>query len=237
MESGKPFKYRTNVMKHHIVITRGQFIVENMMSKIATPSELRARLAKKFPGKYAIYFRTVDPQYGMFFVKGQMYFWYIDSCTEPKQRKPKGKPERRLIREPKSRLASLLSLVAPTCDPYRLYEGDVFSIPEKDSIRCMAQQIAPNIRHHMLLVQGIVNGLNTFINVRYLKYMLPDARSSYDVIKEFAGKTVRVTEAIQYTHDPQPGYRGLLSGKPITWWLQPRLYPGYRYKYKVLQEL
>lgn len=221
-------------MKHHIVITKGQFIVENMFSKIATPSELRARLAKKFLGKYAIYFRTVDPQYGMFFVKGQIYFWYIDSCNEPKQRKPKGKPERRLIREPKSRLASLLSLVAPTCDPYRLYEGDVFSIPEKDSIQCIERLIAPDSQYYTHLVQGVVNGVNTFINVRYLKYMWPDALSSYDAIMEFAGKTVRVTEAIQYTHDPAPGYRGLLSGKPLTWWLRPRLYPGYRYKYEIL---
>ena len=222
-------------MKHKIVITRGQFIVENMMSKIATPSELRARLAKKFPGKYALYFRVVDPQYGMFFVKGQRYFWFIDSCKEPKQRKPKEKPEMHLIREPRSRIASLLSLMAPTCDPYRLYEGDVFSIPEKDSIQCVARQIAPNIQHYTYLVQGVVNGLNTFINIRYLKYMLPDAGSSYDAIMAFAGKTVRVTEAMQYWHRPEPIDRGLLSGKPLTWRLKPREFPGYRYKYEIVQ--
>ena len=221
-------------MKHHIVITKGQFVVENMFSKIATPSELRARLAKKFPGKRAIYFRTVDLQYGMFFVKGRRYFWYIDSCDEPKQRKPKKKPEMRLVREPKSQLTLLLSLAAPTCDPYRLYEGDVFSIPEKDSIRCMMQPIASNIQCYAHFVQGIVNGLNTYINVRYLKYMLPNAESSYDVIMEFAGKTARVTEAFQYSHDPEPRSRGLLSGKPLTWWLRPRLYPGYSYKYEIL---
>lgn len=221
-------------MKHHIVITIEQFVIENMFSKIATPSELRARLAKKFPGKHAIYFRTVDPQYGMFFVKGQRYFWFIDSCKEYKNRKPKAKPETHLIREPKSQLASLLSLNVPTYNPYRLYEGDVFSIPEKDSIRCMSLQVAPDIQYCAHFVQGIVNGLNTFINVRYLKYMLPNAKSSYDAVMEFAGKTVRVTEAIQYWHKPQPIDRGLLSGKPLTWWLRPVELPGYRYKYEVL---
>lgn len=220
-------------MKHHIVITRGQLIIENMFSKIATPSELRARLAKKFPGKRAIYFRTIDPQYGMFFVKGRRYFWFIDSCTEPKQRRPKEKLEMHLVREPKSQTA-LLSLV-PTYNPYRLYEGDIFSIPEKDSIRCMKQQVVPNSQYYAYFVQGVVNGLNTYINVRYLKYMLPNAGSSYDAVMGFAGKTVRVTEAIQYYSDPVPGHRGLLSGKPITWWLRPRLYPGYRYKYEIIQ--
>lgn len=220
-------------MKHHIVITREQLVVENMFSKIATPSELRARLTKKFPGKYAIYFRTVDPQYGMFFVEGDVYFWYVDSCNEPKQKKPKGKPERRLVRKPKSRMASLLSLVAPTYNPYRLYEGDVFSISENAPIRRMERRVAGS-QYYTYLVQGVVNGLNTFIDVRYLKCMWPDALSSYDAIMKFAGKTVRVTEAIQYSSDPVPGRKGLLSGKPITWWLRPRLYPGYHYKYEIV---
>lgn len=221
----------TLIMKHHIVITLGTFVVENMMSKIATPKELRARLAKKYPGKYSLYFRTVDPQYGMFFVKGLKYFWYIDSCTEPKQKKPKAKPVRHLVREPKS----LLSPMAPIYDRYRLYEGDVFSIPEKDAMVCMRQEIASNIHHYMYFVRGIVNGMNALINIQYLKYMLPNAKSFYDALMEFAGKTARVTKAVQYSLEPVPDDRGLLSGKPITWWLRPCLYPGYSYKYEILQ--
>jgi len=215
-------------MKHHIVITKGQFIVENMFSKIATPSELRTRLTKKFPGKYAIYFRTVDPQYGMFFVNGQRYFWFIDSCTEPKNRKPKPKSEMHLVREPQR-----LSLLCPTCDPYKLYENDVFSIPDKDSWVIAAQKISPNSSYERHLIQGTLNGKMSWINACYLRRVF-DTKSEYDAVMEAAGKTIRITEAIQYSHDPEPGHRGLLSGKPITWWLRPRLYPGYSYKYEII---
>jgi len=215
-------------MKHHIVITKGQFIVENMFSKIATPSELRARLAKKFPGKRAIYFRTVDPQYGMFFVNGQRHFWFIDSCTEPKNKKPKPEPEIHLVREPR-----LLSLLCPTCNPYKLYENDVFSIPSKDSWTIVAQKIGPNLSHERCLIQGTLNGRVSWISTYYLRYVF-NSKSEYDAAMEAAGKTIRITEAVQYSQKPKPGYRGLLSGKPLTWWLEPRLYPKYNYKYEVL---
>ena len=217
-------------MKHHIVITRGQFIVENMFSKIATSSELRARLAKRFPGKYALYFRTVDPRYGVFFVDGERYSWFIDSCNKPKLKKPKGLLEMRLVREPKAEI----SLLNATYNPYKLYEGDIVSIPEEENWVINKQSVFNHPHTFVYYIECTLNGLKSYVGLSYLSRLVPD-KSYYDVLKEFSGKTIRITEAFQYAHDPIPYRRGLLSGKPITWTLCPRKRPGIRYKYEIVQ--
>lgn len=71
--------------KNQIVIVRNNNVVENMVSKISNAKDLRARIAKHFPGKRAVYFKVNkdDPNRGCFFHNKQKYDWFIQS-TERK---------------------------------------------------------------------------------------------------------------------------------------------------------
>ena len=217
-------------MKHHIVITCGRSVVENMMSKIATPKELRARLAKKYPGKYQLYFRTIDPQYGWFSNGYGVYFWFIDSNPEKRQKKPESIPEKRLIR---SRPNPILNIC--TQNPYGLYEGDVFSLPKLEDSVCVRQQVRKDTPVYINFVKASLNNriswisLNDIQRLEYEKF-----ENQYEALKFFAGKTVRITSAVLLGKTPNVVDRGLLTGKPLMWRLRPIEVRQKEFKYEIL---
>lgn len=217
-------------MKHHIVITRGQSVVENMMSKIATPKELRARLAKKYPGKHRLYFRTIDPQYGWFSNGHGIYFWFIDSNPEKRQKRPEAIPDKRLVRPQSNPILSIY-----TQSSYGLYEGDVFSLPKFEDSVCVQQQVRKDSRAHINLVQALLNNRISWISlndIQRLEYEKLD--SQYEALKFFAGKTVRITSAVLLGKTPNVIDRGLLTGKPLMWRLRPTEVKQKEFKYEIL---
>lgn len=217
-------------MKHHIVITRGRSVVENMMSNIATPKELRARLAKKYPGKYRLYFRTIDSQYGWFSNGHGKYFWFIDSNPEKRQKRPESIPEKRLIRPQSNPILNIY-----TQNPYGLYEGDVFSIPKfKDSV-CMQQQVRKDPPVYINFVKASLNNRISWISLNDLRALEYDKLGNqYEALKFFAGKTVRITSAVLLDKTPYVITRGLLTGKPLTWVLRPIEFKQKEFKYEIL---
>ena len=218
-------------MKHHIVITCGRYVVENMMSKIATPKELRARLAKKYPGKYRLYFRTIDSQHGWFSNGHGVYRWFIDSNPEKRQKKPEAIPDKRLIR---SRPNPILNIF--TQDPYGLYEGDVFSIPKLEDTVCAQQQTHKDSRVYVNFVQASLNNTISWINLSDVKRLEHEKfENQYEALKFFAGKTVRITSAVLLGKTPRVDDRGLLTGKPLTWKLCPSLVKQKEFKYEIIQ--
>ena len=216
-------------MKHHIVICQGGHIVENMMSKIATPKELRARLAKKYPGKYRLYFRTLDSQHGWFSNGHSIYHWFIDSNPEKRQKRPKPIPEKQLIRK-----SVRFELGTPTQNPYGIYKGDVFTIPPLENVHLAAQRMCKDSPIQTVMVTAILNGRLSWLNLSYLR-RLNGYSTQREALEKFAGKTIRIIEAIQYTCNSTVMDRGLLTGKPLTWWLRPIEYPGYKYTYEIVQ--
>ncbi len=217
-------------MKHHIVITCGLSVVENMMSKIATPKELRARLAKKYPGKHRLYFRTVDPQYGWFSNGHGVYFWFIDSNPEKRQKRPEAIPEKRLIRSQQNPILNVY-----TQNPYGLYEGDVFSLPKFEDSVCLSQQVRKDSSVYINFVQALLNnriGLISLKDLQALEY--EKLESQYEALKFFAGKTVRITSAVVLGKTPNVVARGLLTGKPLMWRLRPIEVKQKEFKYEIL---
>ena len=217
-------------MKHHIVITRGTSVVENMMSKIATPKELRARLAKKYPGKHRLYFRTLDSQHGWFCIDDRYttYLWFIDSNPEKRQKRPNPIPEKQLIRKPVR-----FELDTPIQNPYGVYKGDVFTIPPLENIHLAAQQMHKDSPVYTVMATVILNGRLSWLDLSYLR-RLDGYSTQREALEKFAGKTIRITKAIQYACNPKVMDKGLLTGKPLTWWLLPIEYPGYSYKYEII---
>lgn len=217
-------------MKHHIVITCGQSVVENMMSKIATPKELRARLAKKYPGKYRLYFRTIDPQHGWFSNGHGVYLWFIDSNPEKRQKRPEPIPDKRLIRSLPNPILNIF-----TQNPYGLYEGDVFSLPKLEDSVCVRQQVRKDIPVYINFVQALLNNriswvsLNDIQRLEYEKF-----ENQYEALKFFAGKTVRITRAVLLGKTPSVDDRGLLTGKPLMWKLRPIEVKQKEFKYEIL---
>lgn len=217
-------------MKHHIVIECGSHIVENMMSKIATPKELRARLAKKYPGKYRLYFRTLDSQHGWFCIDDRYttYFWFIDSNPEKRQKRPEPIPEKQLIRK-----QVRFEFDSPIQNPYGIYKGDVFTIPPLENIHLVAQRMCKDSPIQTIMVTAILNGRLSWLSLSHLRRL--DHLTQREALEKFAGKTIRITEAIQYACNSTVMDRGLLTGKPLTWWLRPIEYPGYKYTYEIVQ--
>lgn len=217
-------------MKHHIVIYQGGRVVENMMSNIASPKELRARLAKKWPGRYSLYFRTVDPQHGWFSNHRGIYFWYIDSNPEKRQRKPEAIPERRLIRN--NGLDDVFN--APIQNRYSLYEGDVFSVPSLKSVECKEQQIRPNSCVIRFYVKVQLNGRASWLNLQDLQY-LGNSGNMYEALKFFARKTIKINKAVMLRKEPHVVRRGLLTGKPLLWVLRPIEWKQKAFEYEIIQ--
>lgn len=218
-------------MKHHIVITCGRSVVENMFSKIATPKELRARLAKKYPGKHRLYFRTVDPQYGWFSNGHGIYFWFIDSNPEKRQKKPEAIPDKRLVRPQSNPILNIY-----TQNPYGLYEGDVFSLPKFEDSVVKQQQVRKDSRVYINFVQAVLNNKNCWISLSDIRRLEHEKlRNQYEALKFFAGKTVRITSAVLLGKTPNVIARGLLTGKPLMWILRPTEVKQKEFKYEIIQ--
>lgn len=218
-------------MKHHIVIYRGNHLVENMMSsKIATPKELRARLTKKYPGKYKLYFRTIDSQHGWFSNKRGVYDWFIDSDSTKRQKKPNAIPDKRIIRSKDPITLNLLT----GSHPYGIYENDVFSIPPFEEAHCMRQSVHPDHPDtYIYYVEALVNGYISWLSLNDLR-MFEDSPNMYEALKRFAGKKIRVTKAIAKGRCPRIVDVGLLTGKPISWWLMPITRPHKQFEYEIV---
>jgi len=217
-------------MKHHIVIYQGGQIVENMMSKIATPKELRARLAKRFPGKHKLYFRTINSQYGWFSNGHGIYHWFIDLDSTARRKKPNPIPETRLIRDPHF-------CINGTQSPYDLYEGDVLTVPPFDDTICMCQNVTGlECARNDIQIYYIRVKLNRKMSWLHLTELqkLDNSASVQDALEKFAGKTVRITSAMAFKKTPKPFKRGLLTGKPLNWFLFATECNQKEFKYEIL---
>ena len=210
-------------MKHHIVIKRGDYTVENMMSSISSPKELRARLVKAFPGKRAIYFRIIDEHHGSFSNGHGKYHWYIDSCDEKRPKRPAKIPAKEIVRsEP----------LTYNC----IARDDIIEFPRFKRHEIFAQQIGPNYPAKRYFMKGIRNGKPAFIDLRDLHLLIgyENADNLRDVVKKVYGKKFHITHAYRKAILPFPQEYALLTGKPLSWVMHPVDYPTKVFEYEEL---
>jgi len=210
-------------MKHHIVIKRGDYTVENMMSSISSPKELRARLVKKYPGKRAIYFRIIDDHHGSFSNGHGKYHWFIDSCDEKRPERPARIPAKEIVRSERI--------------PYGcIAKDDVIEFPRFKAYECVQQQVRPDSPAKRYLMKGICNGKPTFIDLRDLHYLVGYDNTSClrDVMKKVYGKKFHITRAYRHAIIPFPRERALLTGKPLSWFMRPVDYLPKVFEYEEL---
>lgn len=191
--------------KHQIVILRNAEVVENMMSKISSPSELRARLAKRFKGPRRIYFRINKEMgdCGAFFVDGVEYTWCIDYTDIKKD--PKLKPIKGCCRNP---------------GMYSMKEGDIISFPKMEDAVIVSQQVRRDSETCRYLIQCTINGRVNWCNISDMR-IASKQDTSYDSIIFFEDKRIRVDKVELPDLYPHPIKFGLLTGKPIKWIYRP----------------
>lgn len=190
--------------KNQIVILRNAEVVENMMSKISSPSELRARLAKHFKGPRRIYFRINKEMgdCGVFFVDGVEYTWCIGYTDIKKDRKPK--PIKGRCRNP---------------GMYSMKEGDIISFPKPEDAVIVSQQVRRDSRC-IYLIQCMINDSINWCNISDMRIAGKQA-TSYDAVIFFGDKRIRVDKVELPDLHPHPIEFGLLTGKPIKWIYRP----------------
>lgn len=188
-------------MKNQIVILRNAEVVENMMSKISSPSELRARLAKHFKGPRRIYFRINKEMEdcGVFFVDGVEYTWGIGYTDIKKARKPN--PIKGCCRNP---------------GRYSMKEGDIISFPKPEDAVIMSQQVRRDSRTFRYLIQCTINGSTDLCSISDMR-IASKQDTSYDAVIFFGNKQIRVDKVELPDLYPHPIEFGLLTGKPIKW--------------------
>lgn len=206
--------------KNQIVITQHNVVVENMMSKIQTPKDLRKRLAKRFKGAHRIYFKSN----GTFFVDGEEYQWMINPKGYPKSKRPKVLYKDVLL-EPRSQEDDYLRINKEFVEyryPYDLYPEDVIEFPKLEEMQIISQEITKGSRAKRYLAAGRVNGHISWVSINDMRYMFNDYRSIYDIITLFAGKRFRVDKVTKHEQLEEILMRGLLTGKPIHWFVRPK---------------
>lgn len=198
--------------KNQIVILRNAEVVENMMSKISSPSELRARLTKHFKGPRRIYFRINKEMgdCGAFFVDGVEYTWCIGYTDIKKNHKPK--PIKGCCRNP---------------GMYSMKEGDVISFPKIEDAVIVSQQVRKDSKTRTYLIQCTINGRVNWCNMSDMR-IAGKQDTSYDAAIFFGNKRIRVDKVELSDLYPHPTKFGLLTGKPIKWIYLP-IAPAQKY--------
>lgn len=209
------------MVKNQIVIIQHNMVVENMMSKIQTPKDLRKRLAKHFKGTHRIYFKSN----GTFFVDGEEYQWMINPKGYPKPKRPKVLYKDVLL-EPRPQnddpLISIKQVLGEYHFPYNLYPGDVIELPKLEEMQIVSQEIREGSSAKRYLVVGRVNGHISWVSINDMRYMFNDYRSLYDTVTLFAGKRFRIDKVTKHEQLEEISMRGLLTGKPIHWFVRPK---------------
>ena len=119
--------------------------------------------------------------------------------------------------------------------PYGICENDVFSIPPLEETHCMRQSVRPDRPNvYIYYVEALVNGYISWLSLNDLR-MFEDSPNIYEALKRFAGKKIRVTKAIAKGYCPEIENVGLLTGKPISWWLRPITRPCKQFEYEIVQ--
>ena len=193
--------------KNQILIMRDGRVEENMMSKISSPSELRARLAKHFKGNRRIYFKINKEMgdCGVFFVDGIQYTWCIGYTDIKKEHKPK--PIESCDRHPGT---------------YSMKEGDIISFPKMEDAVIVAQQVRKDSKVYRYLIQCTINGKLNWCNIHDMR-IASKQDTLQQVVIFFNNKCIRVNKVDFNDLYPHPVKFGLLTGKPIKWMFLPVL--------------